>query len=342
MIIELPFSYEANYVPPRARNERRVYVSDLLPLNIREVDPARFPVAARFADNSQVVTVGGLDDIHWDGKRFFRPAWDQKGRARRQVPAVGLEDRIQGHDTGPEKESPFRHLQKIYETRYSDKEWHRHADLTGRVISDNRQDRVAELVRCANNVVISGGLLFEACGEPGWHIPATGTVSAHAMLVMPQHLEQMADRLVRADRLEEYRKLFYSPYRLEAFGRIEVLLPQALSLNPEPSHLRKACAGMLSHMGDRLARATREEFGMFADLRDALDDLNARIAAGEASREEVTDDLVAAARAAIDSEGAIAEPGPKKALLAAFERWRLSLIREEPDTTVGIAAPTPR
>lgn len=317
MIIELPFAYQASYVPPRARNARDVTVIDRLPLNIRELNDTQFPIAARFSDRDMEFRWHQVDELRWDGRRFHRPYAAEHARERFYVPAAELVVRLQGYSA----EQPFRPLQQMPDPNWHNREIKSHEEViaAGRIESDDRRERIALLVEKAAGVVLCDGKIFAACGEPAWKVSQFGVITAKAILADRSDLDLFPCALARADRLEEYVELFWDRQTIETQGQIEVLMPQVLRLAPENGHLLATAADALQQMSGMLKVATREEFGVFADLRDALH---------ATTDKEVTEEISDAVRSALDCQSDIMSAGTRRDLLKAYERWRKNLIRD--------------
>ena len=65
-IVAVPFVYEADVRPPRARNTRTVRIRDEIGVVVRDLAPEDFPVALRAAEAGNT-HYGQVDDIRWDG-----------------------------------------------------------------------------------------------------------------------------------------------------------------------------------------------------------------------------------------------------------------------------------
>jgi hypothetical protein len=327
MIVDVPFSYTALYVPPKARNEREVTVLDTLPLSVREIDEGDFPVVARFADNTQLVRYDQIDDIRWDSKGFYRPWATEWARERFYPKASDLAELVKGH----EGDQPFRDLQKVPEANWHNRPifTHRQVQDGGRVLSDDRRERVAALVARAAATVLSAGRMWVACGEPAWRVEANGFITASPILADAKARRDFARHLARADDLGGYARRFWRRDTLDTHGLLEVVRPEALTLAPEAAHLAAAAADAAERMSGRLKRAAREDFGVYADLRDAVE---------AAPENEITEELADAVRAAIDHESAMLGESERRDLSGAFEWWRVALIRG----LDGGSAPAPR
>lgn len=317
MIIEVPFIYTARVVPPRARNERAVEVIDTMPLNIRELTADEFPLVAEYLERFADIHDKGYEHIHSDGHRFFKAIGGL-------IPA-GLEAMAQAG--GP---SPFQHHQRLWTAAPDARQ--RHGAIEGRVISDNRQERVAKLLEVGRRVVASEGVLFEGCGEPVWR-RRPGWVF-EAVICTPELLESEPSLLFRADRLKDEIDA-----RNEAAGRneqpdlwgdIRVHRPDLLRLSVEAVALLKEANRQLGYLaediGRRVAETSVETFTAYATARDIL--------AG-AQKAEVTEDVVEAVRLLIEIRS---RSGLGNSLSEAYERWRLEVTRgmELPDGTEAL------
>lgn len=316
MIVEMKFAYEAEYVPPRGRTPRTVTVIDTVPLNVRELSPGQFPVAARFATASQMMRWNQVDEIRWDGRSHYRPYAEEWADRRFYVPADKFLELVDRHETC----HPFAEVQKLPDPKYP-----LHPIMTqrqvaegGRVVSDNRRERVAAMVKKGGEVVLCGDKMFEACGEPAWYVPSTGFIRAEPVLATAKTVAERNAGLARADRLDEYAERFLrNPVRTE--GVLEVVMPGTLRLSVEAPRLRQAAEIAAAKMGDRLRLASREDFDVYATLRDAL---------AAAPTAQVPEEVADAVRIAVDHQSEVLPAHERDALLKAFESWRMDLIRD--------------
>lgn len=316
MIIELPFVYTAKALPYRARNVRDVRVLDRIALNIREAAPEELPLVARFTGRFEQWP----SEVRACGKGFVWPFDMTRGdssSAPKPLPAEGLERMAsEGGRT------PFHSLPRLQFRGEAVPV----ADLREpayRVQSDDRREMVAALVERASRIVVSGGVVFEACREPcwkkvqGWRVePAMPTA---------EEFEREPDSYWRADKLHELAARHPDDIPPEIVGGgIEVFRPDLLRLCPEAPALRQRVKECLENgytFGERFLRdATKEQFAIYADLRDAW----------KASGGEVTEELVDAVRAVLDSME-VTRHGSLDRLDEAFERWRAAVVADTAD-----------
>jgi len=100
-IVAVPFVYEADVRPPRARNTRTVRIRDEIGVVVRDLAPEDFPVALRAAEAGNT-HYGQVDDIRWDGLSLYVPHVYETVHSREHLDA-GCLDQL----AAPDVHSPF-------------------------------------------------------------------------------------------------------------------------------------------------------------------------------------------------------------------------------------------
>jgi hypothetical protein len=317
MIIEVPFCYEANALPPRARSARKVAVLDRLALNIREVAPAEFPVAARIRRRFDA----DARPVHSDGRLFYMPSHLTGSERRPPLPPSELEALVPG-----DYEAHWRHpLASAARVHMGDKAVPVAGIADYRVVSDDRRERVAEIVRRAADLVLCDGVVYDECGEPCWKFVNGWTVEA---ALSGRETAEEPDSFWRADKLCDLAERHPDGTEPNRLGEIEVLRPDLLRLAPEAAALRQRAAEAMGYVsGGDLKTATKAWFSAYADLRDAL----AETPAGEVS-EPLVDAVLAWLEC--DEKGW----GPGRRLADAYERWKKAFLSGA-DDELDLAVP---
>lgn len=264
-IVDVPFVYKADYVPPRARNERTTSVRDAHGVIVRDLSPDEFPVALRVSDAMAGEKHGQIDDIRFDGVGLYRPFAYETAQDRTIVGADAL-DRIQPYD---ELSTPFGRTdsRKVY-----GQDVVRRADVPGRITSDNRDKIIGQIEKIASQTVICDDQIYVRCTEPCYRFVNGGFNHSYFRVefVDPQNPTK-PETVIRADRLDEYVAAKY-PERDPpgVYGHLECLMPEVLRLSVAGPALIAASESVKEAISRYLVTASIEEFGAYAALRDSL------------------------------------------------------------------------
>jgi hypothetical protein len=258
-IIEAPYTYAAMVVPPRCRNAREVAVLDRVPLRVRAVDAGDFPVAVAMETGMFPERI----DLRWDGRRLWRP----DGAAPPGVGQDWLQERLDAFDPdflGGHQEPVAGAVPR--------------AALEGHVESDNRRDRVADMLAAAAGVLVSEGRLHRASMEPIWQVRGNWIEATLApeSLADPVQASRMSPHSVadmfRADRRAAAEAAVAAVHgRCVTRGEIEVLVPDAIRLRlGDAGLLASVWRDILEDEGTRLGAYSVERFALWAAVRDAV------------------------------------------------------------------------
>jgi hypothetical protein len=267
-ILEIPFGYECMAVPPKARTARRWRVVDTVPVSIREVPIGDFPIAAWFRTNTMAVRWDGKSaDIHYDGTDFFKRVYRDEDEGPKSG-QIGLDEFL-----GMLRKYGANHpLSRVQEYPNPDREPETiksHETLTGRVLSDNRDERREKIQKAVGEFVIADGGLWKKVGEPCWRLDREFCLNAE--LSSERLLSEFPGRIWRATMVEDCRKHALNGTREDyRYGHIEVVLPEAFTLNPHITSLRKEILSAVELMGERTKSMSIREFSLYADLRDQI------------------------------------------------------------------------
>lgn len=351
MIVDMPFAYTAKVVPPGKRNARETVVIDRLPLRIPTAEPAALPVAFRFspgrdipwdleADARAAFHAARAMEIRWDGADLWAPYGHSFDRADAGAERERISEAEAGTRVAAMSGTPFSSAQ------WGDLIGHQRraavpADrLEGRVVADDRRDRVADLLGLARCVRFLDGQFWEPATEPCWEGEGDRFPYARAALSTPFRLQAPAT-VWRADRLgdaladlEETRGR--GDHAPKAQGAIEILIPEAVRLPLDEIQLVSCSRALVNHLREALPGASVGFFAAYAELRDS-----SAACAGDA----VSERLAGAVAALLSHpEARCAETGRHRWLLdhlaRAERRWMRSLQPPAPDANwMGDAQP---
>lgn len=261
VVIEVPFAYGCECVPPKARSARKITVLDTVPISFREMDDAAFPVAARFTGTYKHEPRDCID-LRWDGTFFYLEA-----------PGCAVDGGIQAAVRNwHNREQPFTKFQGIPRQDRADPDTFRLEDLKVRGGPGDREERIAALIGVGGDLVSCEGAVWTRCPMPCWRV--VDTDSMVATLLTDDVASGSAHSLyspATVDALRDYRATLGYPIEYTN-GAIEVLIPEAFArAEPEAVGLRHACKHVLVWMRQRAADFNREHFDSYATFRDGIE-----------------------------------------------------------------------
>jgi hypothetical protein len=309
MILTVPFAYTASVLYKRHRVPDTEYLRDQVSIKIEEIDHA--PVALRWDVLSRMGAKGGrLHDVLWHDGKLWDPhlvTAPQEDGAPRPMTAEELVSSMQGNGHPP---IPAGHPHARGAKLLSD------LDNVKSVLSSDREQEIAAIQRRASELLLVGGILYEAGVEPvylvDWHHAFTSVKAVR----MDRAGSQDPSLVFRADRREEAveaARRMGGEVHDRHVATIEVLMPEVLRYDDETP----AFMAVAGHALDRAERHLKEAdvafFSAYARLRDAI-----RSGGGpEPDVREAAEGLAAE----IDPEGPLG--GLRKEMEAALERWSL-------------------
>lgn len=305
MIVEIPFVYTAHVVPPGKRNARETHVIGRVPVRVPTAEVDEMPVAFLFSPGR---------DVPWslDGEALMA-----FHRARSME--VRMDDRglwaPEGHDF--DREENKQEVARLSEaqatalvesmrgTPFSGAQWGglldwqrrsvvREGTFEGRVLREDRRDRVANILAIARGVRFCDGRFWSPTTEPCWvgdgdSFPtAKAELSSEWRLKTPGHVwradrvgHALADLDMGRGRGRGRGREEWTP---KSVGLIDILIPEAVRLPVDEIQLVSAARDAVGNLKERLPEATVPFFMAFAELRDAamespLDTVSERLAA---------------------------------------------------------------
>jgi hypothetical protein len=252
MIIEVPFFSEVVYVPPKARNPRRVFVRDTVPLEIMEIEPSELPLVARVTERHS--SQPAVDIRSNGGGTFYRNTYSSL--------ATLVADLLDSERT------PLRQAQQLWICR----------DIVpgdeipaNRIQKDERESRTAQLHARADELVICSGMVLERCPEPCWTSFGYGGLF-EPTYAYPEKIKENPERLIRATRLDATTTFGGRP--IECYGNIEIIDPSAFRLSLASVALRKAVEESIESIAKDYASHIRtlpvDKFAVYARQRDSV------------------------------------------------------------------------
>jgi hypothetical protein len=266
LLIEVPFLYDAKLVPPRKRNARNVKVLDCIPIVIQEKTTNDFPIAMQyvcgthlpFDNDARKAALENAITLRWDGHSLHEAvggAFLNREDLKRLLQDV--------------ENSPFRREQGFY--NYN--RWQYEGDpipvnrIDGKVESDNRRERVATLLEMSSKMFVCDRHIWTQCNEPCWLLEAHRQYPSIKAVQTTEAKE--FGGLFRADDLE-LAKADVSIEDLEIYGRIDVLIPEAVQRRPAEAYIVGAAKRFLESTKDSLGNSQVEFMVAYARLRDIL------------------------------------------------------------------------
>jgi hypothetical protein len=275
-IVEIPFLYDAKVVPPRKRNIRDIKVMDRIPVIIQEKTEDSFPIAIQFvsgnssfnAHNPKLVSKNPVD-FRWDGQNLYGTIGGHFSNIE-ELKAL-LQDIKDEEDV---ERSPFHQVQgfKKYHRRHYDSDPILAQHIDGKVESDNRRERVADLLKIAGQMFVFNGYLWTHTSEPCWS--SRRGSGAEAVQLSDWCLQN--NKVYRADDLDLYENEVrrtnrdQEEFHIEVKGRIDILIPEAVKFRPSEMYFIKEANHFLESTGGWLKDAQVEFLIAYAGLRDIL------------------------------------------------------------------------
>jgi hypothetical protein len=325
MIVEVPFLYSVSVVPPRCRNAVPKIVRDTLPVKLHVAAAEDMPVAMRVvtARDTPIVAddkTATPTELRWDGKSLYAPWRGGHDEAPGPLDKAEIERRVAAM-TG----TPFACIQSKPEDDYHS--WRqepavRLEDIEGRVVADNRRDRVASLLEAARDHILVDGVFMTPSPEPVWKVdadrrwPRVEAEFAHEYILRDRSVRS----LYRADRLDAaIDAAANGEFDCDQRGLIEVLVPEAVRLALDDIGFIREVRHYLADDDVRkdLSEGSVEQFAAYAAVRDLVRSV------GDADTVPAgLGEAVQAMLATVPDELRWGENWRKKSVVETLDRWR--------------------
>jgi hypothetical protein len=316
IVVEVPFTYQVTYVPPRCRTTTSDFVMSSVALGITSAEPDEMPLAIRVLqpDHSSEWV-----DLRWTGSRLLR----RRSKFDRIDSPGDLQACIETM-----RNTPLAYKQGTRAV-VSDEEIRR-----GRWISDTYEARRADLCAAAAAMVFCDGYFWEPSAEPVW--VSMGAVGGGHLCVR-FGLDGVANSAIfRADQQEMAEAQTAQVCRLAGKGAprtgkdsIDILLPNALTFPAAEVSLASAVRDILDIPGHLVKKMPIDALIAYARLRDAMGELTQDdIVAGA----DIPGDVPGLARSLMRHLGALEKDMPMNS--EKILRCELALSRHVADNAV--------
>jgi hypothetical protein len=274
MIIEVPFMYVAQVVPPRKRKPVEMCVIDQIAIKFKDIPEQNFPVAIKYVDDDSLPhdeeqrreRLSNPDLIRWDGNNLYT----------RIGAEFNTRDEFNALLRGNPNDSPLNNVQGWSQHR----DW-KHGEpvllnnLQGQVQSDNRRDRIAALIEYTNSCRVCKNGLWEITQEPAWMVSQSFNFTViKATQINPDNLRTSWNNIYAGNEYDMIPERFKQEDSFTS-GLIEVLLPQALKLKPAQKAIRKECEEFLYKIREDLYRFDDTTILAYMNLRRVCKDAQA-------------------------------------------------------------------
>lgn len=247
--LQIPFAFKAAVLPPRCRKHRDMHFRATASVSLRQIPEDQrdtlAPVAFRWTEKAFRAEAGAPPvEVRWLNGLCYAPMTRRMARGG-DVPVKAGEymDSLQS-------EASYHHLHK--DGCWWPSELETLVDEQYRDVTDsNRQQRIAQIEAALSKVVLLGDEVWQVCGEPRYQVNTFGLGGNHGgtalFVVMHYNSNISRDYYFRADRYaeavawaervaQERGDTKSIPITPNSTSPIEVLLPEAVRLNPAKEH----------------------------------------------------------------------------------------------------------
>ncbi len=340
MILEIPFRYRLEYLPPRKRRPVTEYAPDAVHVEIAEFSPAEAPLA--FAcPGSAAFGEHPAAEIRLAGGALVAPVYATSvgGAEEDNARVWATKDTLAALIRRPaESRNPFSHVQNGGDRQGL--ETAPQAAGRSRHISDDRAMRIAEIQREAARWVFVGGAMCRRADEPVWWVISRDRGDRKFAAVVARRHPGDPERMwpgaavYRADRLDaalaharrRAAAMDIDPASVSVDGSIEVALASAVRFDDEGHALLEAAKEAAATWRPREGAHLAAEMAAF-DLA---------IAAGRAN--EDTARAVESLVAWLDDNGLGEHAGALRELVERREALPETAVRRAADVDAALAA----
>lgn len=265
-VLEIGYDYRAKVIPPGKRNPVDTLLRGRIGLSVRRADSEDMPIALRVCEASDDEPYA---DTPAEREKAIRDHMQEMrfldGRLYLPTDYQGSEADLASGDPARKPGTPFHDTQIYGKDPLT---------VVGRVVWHNREECEASLIAKCGDTLFCEGRFWTWSNTPVWELsPYAEVRTASITMLPPSH----ANNLVRADRLRNAmdalerrgvgrRSRGHEP---EVRGRVDILIPEALSVDPEDDCLARGLKRLLNELGPRVCQWPRECVEEFLNFRDA-------------------------------------------------------------------------
>jgi hypothetical protein len=255
--LQVPFIYRAQIIKPRCRKPVEIYVQDTITVEVKRITESNIPVAFRV--DTQETRL--FDERLWQ-KSFHRVSDALPELVTLDVVEANTKDSSDYKWSSSSPIAPFfnvwHDVKAPWDTSWSHaRPWLKDEDVQPleaytyrELVDDNRQATVDHILEIVNNMVSVGGVIYEPAGEPMYNVMTFGLGRNHggtSLSVTTHYNRNVPFRCYfRADEREAAVKYATEvatnrgddkslPFETKV-PMIEILIPEAVTANPETDH----------------------------------------------------------------------------------------------------------
>ncbi|MFC4236495.1 hypothetical protein ACFOY8_14920 [Thalassospira xianhensis] len=272
IVVDYPFTYEAEVMLPKKRLPRQITVHDRVPLGITALDGDDFPIAFQC---SAFNSPHAKSDYRFYGGSLYRASTPS-----RELSA--LVEKIEAGNAGftpqllPDwmpgdlSEQPMQRGQDV-----------KASDLNGEVLKDNRRETVAMLIdRLADDCIFANGQVWRKTGEPFWLLTSSIWPVTKRLQIVPtsqwhtvenQGYENTFALCDLPNAMNYAREFIGGGEDVTVHDVLEVLMPEVINTRFADRKLVDAAKRFLRDIEDHLKNANMAFFQQYIALREATE-----------------------------------------------------------------------